>query len=83
MKTTKATKTTKTPPSALTRKAKAPAPEIQQPLNQVRQRGAAPALPAKAKKRDNIFSKSRDLAEDRGERKMKTTQSPQTLPHGR
>jgi hypothetical protein len=34
------------------------------------------------KKRDNIFSKSRDIREDRGEREMKTSH-PQTFPHGR
>jgi hypothetical protein len=33
------------------------------------------------KKRDNIFSKSRDLREDRDERQMKTSHS-QTFPHG-
>ena len=36
----------------------------------------------KAKKRDNIFSKSRDIREDRGEREIKTSHS-QTFPHGR
>ena len=37
----------------------------------------------KSKKRDNIFSKSRDVREDRGTREMKTTHNEQTLPHGR
>ena len=37
---------------------------------------------AKEPKRDNIFSQSRDLHEDRGERQMKTSHNPQTLPHG-
>ncbi len=37
---------------------------------------------AKAPKRDNIFSQSRDLREDRGERQIKTSHNPQTLPHG-
>jgi len=37
---------------------------------------------AKPKKRDNIFSKSRDSREDRGERQMKTSQNAQTM-HGR
>jgi hypothetical protein len=36
----------------------------------------------KSKKRDNIFSKSRDIREDRGEREIKTSH-PQTFPHGR
>ena len=33
---------------------------------------------AKAKKRDNIFSKSRDTREDRGTREMKTSHNDQT-----
>jgi hypothetical protein len=49
----------------------------------IRQRGAKAAPQAKAVKRDNIFSKSRDSHEDRGERQMKTTHNPQTFPHGR
>jgi hypothetical protein len=32
----------------------------------------------KSKKRDNIFSKSRDLHEDRGTREMKTSHNDQT-----
>ena len=36
----------------------------------------------KSKKREDIFSKSRDIREDRGEREMKTSHS-QTFPHGR
>ena len=35
------------------------------------------------KKRDNIFSKSRDIREDRGSRQMKMAHNPQSLPHGR
>jgi hypothetical protein len=38
---------------------------------------------SKAKKRDNIFSKSRDVREDRGTRQMKTSHESQTFPHGR
>ncbi len=34
-------------------------------------------------KRDNIFSKSRDIREDRDARQVKTSHNPQTLPHGR
>jgi hypothetical protein len=33
----------------------------------------------KPKKRDNIFSKSRDLREDRGTREMKTSHNDQTF----
>jgi hypothetical protein len=37
------------------------------------------ALPhPESKKRDNIFSKSRDLREDRGTREMKTSHNDQT-----
>jgi hypothetical protein len=50
----------------------------------IRQRGAKPAMPQpKAEKRDNIFSKSRDTREDRGERQIKNSDNAQTLPHGR
>ena len=35
-----------------------------------------------SKKRDNVFSKSRDTREDRGMRQMKTTQRSQTLVRG-
>ncbi|HEV2694368.1 MAG TPA: hypothetical protein VG347_15860 [Verrucomicrobiae bacterium] len=49
----------------------------------IRQRGVKAALPAKkVKKRENTFSKSRDTREDRGARQMKTSDNPQTLPHG-
>jgi len=37
--------------------------------------------PEKPAKRDNIFSKSRDVREDRDERQVKTSHNPQTLPH--
>jgi hypothetical protein len=50
----------------------------------IRQRGAKPAAPGpKAEKRDNIFSKSRDTREDRGERQIKTSTNTQSQPHGR
>jgi hypothetical protein len=39
-----------------------------------------PVMPnQKPKKRANIFSKSRDLREDRGTREMKTSQNDQTF----
>jgi len=38
---------------------------------------------SKPKKRDNIFSKSRDVREDRGSRQMKTSHNPQTFQPGR
>ncbi len=37
---------------------------------------------AKPEKRENIFSKSRDLREDRGARQMKTKNNSQTLAPG-
>jgi hypothetical protein len=37
----------------------------------------------KTKKRDNVFSQSRDEPEDRGMREMKTTHNAQTFPHAR
>jgi hypothetical protein len=40
-------------------------------------------LAATSKKRDNIFSKSRDVREDRGSRQMKTSHSSRTFPHVR
>ncbi|HSY18116.1 MAG TPA: hypothetical protein VK815_07270 [Candidatus Acidoferrales bacterium] len=50
----------------------------------IRLRGAKAAAPkAKAEKRDNIFSKSRDTREDRGARQAKTSNNAQTLPHSR
>jgi hypothetical protein len=52
-------------------------------LHHVRIRANAAAPQPKPQKRDNIFSKSRDTREDRGERQMKTSHNPQTLPHGR
>jgi hypothetical protein len=39
------------------------------------------AATPKAKKRDNIFSKSRDTREDRGTREMKTKHNSQTFFH--
>ena len=43
----------------------------------------APTAPAAEKKRDNTFSKSRDIHEDRGERQMKTSHNPETIHHGK
>ena len=41
---------------------------------------AAPEV--KPKKRDNIFSKSRDTREDRSTRQMTASRNAQTFPHG-
>jgi hypothetical protein len=44
--------------------------------------GPPPAeVTPKPHKRDNIFSKSRDTREDRGERQMKTSHNAQTFTH--
>lgn len=39
------------------------------------------AVPVPKPRRDDIFSRSRDLREDRATRQIKTTHSPQTFPH--
>jgi hypothetical protein len=56
-------------------------PVFPQTLHQFRPSKAAgnPKTP----KRDNIFSKSRDVREDRGTRAMKTTQNAHSFPCGR
>jgi hypothetical protein len=54
-----------------------------QTLHRVRILSKKPAASPKPQKRDNIFSKSRDTREDRGERQIKTSHNPQTFPHGR
>jgi hypothetical protein len=41
------------------------------------------AAAPKSRKRDNVFSKSRDTREDRGSRQMKTSHNAQTFSHGR
>jgi hypothetical protein len=48
------------------------------------QRKAKEANPSpKPPKRDNIFSQSRDIREDRDTRQMKTTRKSQTIPRAR
>ncbi|MDR3460343.1 MAG: hypothetical protein P4N60_23175 [Verrucomicrobiae bacterium] len=50
----------------------------------IRQRGVKAVPPkAKAEKRANTFSKSRDTREDRGERQIKTSNNTQTLSRSR
>jgi hypothetical protein len=58
-------------------------PVFPQTPHQSRPTSPASNPPRKSQKRDNIFSKSRDVREDRGERQMKTTRNAQTFPHGR
>jgi len=74
---------------AMNTKIKPAPPADSSPLNPIfpvtiRQRGVKAPLPkAKAVKRDNIFSKSRDTREDRGERQIKTSNNTKTIQHGR
>jgi hypothetical protein len=65
-----------------------PTKKFEPPIFQVkvRQRGGgrgSAASHSTTEKRKNIFSKSRDTREDRGERQMKTSGSPQTFPRTR
>jgi len=54
-----------------------------QTLHRMRTNSVEAAPNPKPQKRDNIFSKSRDTREDRGERQMKTSHNPQSFSHGR
>jgi hypothetical protein len=56
-------------------------PVFPQTLHQFRPPKAAPS--PKPTKREKIFSKSRDVREDRGTRAMKTTQKAQSFQRGR
>ena len=58
-------------------------PVFKKELHQKRPDPKAATLGAKPTKRENIFSKSRDVREDRGSRQMKNSHSSQTLPHSR
>ena len=58
-------------------------PVFPQMMHRVRPNGPTTNLPAKAPKRENTFSKSRDTREDRGERQIKTSTNTQSQPHGR
>jgi hypothetical protein len=52
----------------------------------IRQRGGkrgSVASNSTPRKRDNIFSKSRDVREDRGSHQMKTSRNSRTFPHMR
>lgn len=70
-------------PSTTTKFAKPPrAPVFQTASRMPAAKPKTAELTAKPPKRDNIFSRSRDTREDRGTRKMKTTNSSQPLPHG-
>jgi hypothetical protein len=67
--------------SDATSKKTAPAqtPVFPQTLHTVRPNHEKPLPHPQAKKRDDIFSKSRDLREDRGTREIKTSHNDQTF----
>jgi hypothetical protein len=58
-------------------------PVFPKTLHRLRAGPAEAISTPKTEKRDNIFSKSRDTREDRGERQMKTSHNAQTFTHGR
>jgi len=58
-------------------------PVFPETLHRVRTRPKKGAPNPTSPQRDKIFSKSRDMREDRGERQMKTSHNSQTFPHGR
>jgi hypothetical protein len=64
---------------------KSPPPEAAQTpvFPKTLHRARLPVEPSKPAKRDNTFSKSRDVREDRGERQAKTANNAQSLPHNR
>ena len=57
-------------------------PVFQKTLHRLRPNLEKETPSPRPKKWDKIFSKSRDIREDRAERQMKTSH-PQTFPHGR
>jgi hypothetical protein len=63
--------------------AEKPQPPVFQKALHRRRANPNAAASSKSEKRENIFSKSRDTREDRGERQMKTTHDSQTFPHVR
>ena len=59
--------------------ATAKTPVFPQTLHTMRPSQGKPMPDSKPKKRDNIFSKSRDVREDRGTREMKSSNNDQTF----
>ena len=70
--------------AAITQRAKASpqTPVFPKTLHHLRASPTKASSTSMTKKRDNIFSKSRDTREDRGERQMKTSHNAQTFTHG-
>jgi hypothetical protein len=54
-------------------------PVFPKTLHRLRSNSKEAAANPKPKKRDNIFSKSRDTREDRGTREIKKSHKPQTV----
>ena len=54
---------------------------VPRPPHALQPKAVEPTIPAKPKKRDNVFSQSKDIREDHGTRQMKTASNPRTLPH--
>jgi hypothetical protein len=69
----------------LTQRAKGPpqTPVFPKTFHRLRASPTEASATPKTEKRDNVFSKSRDTREDRGERQMKTSHNAQTFTHGR
>jgi hypothetical protein len=67
----------KTPASKIP--AAAQNPVFPKTTHQLRPNSQEAAAIPNPKKRDNIFSKSRDVREDRGTREIKTSHKPQTV----
>ena len=61
---------------------KSETPVFPQTMHRVRPNPEEHPVQPKVEKRDNIFSQSKDIHEDRSERQMKTTHNPETF-HGR
>jgi hypothetical protein len=76
--TTKQTRTKLMSDSTSETAATAKTPVFPQTLHTLRPNHDKPMPNSKPKKRDNIFSKSRDVHEDRGTREMKTSHNDQT-----
>ena len=58
--------------------AKSQTPVFPQTMHEIRPNQEKTLPHPKPKKRDNVFSKSRDVREDRGTREMKTSHNDQT-----
>ncbi len=60
-----------------------PPPVFPKTLHRLRPKADAAIPKPKSARRDNVFSKSRDVREDRGSRQMKTSHNAQSFSRGR